>query len=100
MTNRKLVITTAVLVCGAGLATAAFIQARQSRAATLSASPLSLKPCNVPGLDGQARCGTYEVYENRAARSGRTLQLKILVLKAIGESPAPDAIFALHGGPG
>jgi pimeloyl-ACP methyl ester carboxylesterase len=100
VTNRKLMITTAVLVCGVGLATVAFIQAGRSGATTPSASRLSLKPCQVPGLDGEARCGTYEVYENRAARSGRTIQLKIIVLKAQGKSPAPDAIFALHGGPG
>jgi pimeloyl-ACP methyl ester carboxylesterase len=100
VTNRKLMITTAVLVCTTGLATAAFIQARQSRATTQSAPGLSLKPCKLPGVDGEARCGTYQVYENRATRSGRTIQLKIVVLKALGKSPAPDAIFALHGGPG
>ena len=100
MTNRKLLITTAVLVCAAGLATAAFIQAKQSGSTSQSASRLSLKPCQVPGVDGEARCGTYEVFENRATRSGRTIQLKIMVLKALGNFPAPDAIFVLHGGPG
>jgi pimeloyl-ACP methyl ester carboxylesterase len=100
VTNRKLVITTAVLVCGVGLATAAFLQAKRSGANAPSAARLSLKPCPLPGLDGEAFCGTYEVFENRATRSGRTIQLKIVVLKALGKSPAPDAIFTLHGGPG
>jgi pimeloyl-ACP methyl ester carboxylesterase len=54
----------------------------------------------MPGLEGDALCGTYEVFENRAARSGRTIQLRVVVLKALGKSPVPDAIFPLHGGPG
>src|SRR5215467_12640924 len=73
---------------------------RRSDAAThATVSKLSLKPCQVPGVDGEARCGTYEVFENRAAGSGRTIQLKIIVLKALNKA-APDAIFTLHGGPG
>jgi pimeloyl-ACP methyl ester carboxylesterase len=40
------------------------------------------------------------VFENRAAKSGRTIKLKIVVLKALNGTPASDAIFPLAGGPG
>jgi pimeloyl-ACP methyl ester carboxylesterase len=61
-------------------------------------SALQLKPCTMHG--SQARCGTLQVYENRAARSGRIISLNIIVIKAGGEHPAPDPIFWLSGGPG
>src|SRR5437899_12263714 len=59
---------------------------------------LELQPCKLAGLDGEARCGTYEVFEDRAAKSGRTIKLKIVVLKALNGNAAPDAIFPLDGG--
>src|ERR1043166_4228213 len=68
--------------------------------ASLSSSRLSLHPCQLPGIQGDVRCGTYEVFEDRAAKSGRTIKLKIVVLKSLGSKSAPDAIFPLHGGPG
>jgi len=70
-----------------------------SAAASLSSSRLSLHPCELPGIQGDVRCGTYEVFEDRSANSGRTIKLKIVVLKSLGK-PAPDAVFPLHGGPG
>src|SRR5579864_8494947 len=70
-----------------------------SAAASLSSSRLSLHRCEVPDVQGDVRCGTYEVFEDRAAKSGRTIKLKIVVLKSLGK-PAPDAVFPLHGGPG
>lgn len=71
-----------------------------SAAASSSSSRLALQSCELPGVKGDVRCGTYEVFEDRAAKSGRTIKLKIVVLKALGSKPAPDAIFPLHGGPG
>ncbi len=47
-----------------------------------------------------AQCGTLKVYENRAARSGRMIDLRVAVIKAQSEHPAPDPIFYLAGGPG
>lgn len=69
-------------------------------AADRQTSRLSLRPCDLTGFPGEARCGTYEVFEDRAAKSGRTIKLKFIVLKALSKTPAPDAIFALDGGPG
>jgi pimeloyl-ACP methyl ester carboxylesterase len=40
------------------------------------------------------------VYENRAAGSGRIIDLRVAVIKASGTDPAPDPIFFLSGGPG
>jgi pimeloyl-ACP methyl ester carboxylesterase len=71
-----------------------------SAAASSSSSRLALQSCELPGVKGDVRCGTYEVFEDRAAKSGRTIKLKIVVLKSLGSKPAPDAIFPLHGGPG
>lgn len=47
-----------------------------------------------------AYCGTYQVFENRATREGRTIDLKIVLLPALGNEPHPDPLFFLAGGPG
>ena len=61
---------------------------------------LELSPCaddvNVAG----AECGRLEVLEDREAGAGRTIELKVVVLPALGRSPAPDPLFILAGGPG
>jgi pimeloyl-ACP methyl ester carboxylesterase len=61
---------------------------------------IALTSCRLPGVDGEARCGSYEVYEDRRARKGRRVALKIALLPALGSKPAPDALFILAGGPG
>ncbi|HYN06366.1 MAG TPA: alpha/beta fold hydrolase [Vicinamibacterales bacterium] len=60
--------------------------------------PIALTPCVVEGLD--ARCGSLTVFEDRAARTGRTIALNIVVLPARGGTPERDPIFYLAGGPG
>lgn len=65
------------------------------------ASPtLALRPCWLPGVDDQARCGTLEVFEDREARKGRTIKLRVAVVPALAASPEPDPVFVLAGGPG
>jgi pimeloyl-ACP methyl ester carboxylesterase len=65
------------------------------------ATPRSpLKPCRVPGVNEEVRCGTYEVYENRQTRRGRKIPLNVVVLPALNPSPAADPLFPLTGGPG
>jgi pimeloyl-ACP methyl ester carboxylesterase len=54
----------------------------------------------VPGVSFEARCGIWDVRENRTARAGRTIPLSIVVLPARGLHPAPDPVFFLEGGPG
>src|SRR5262249_49531374 len=74
--------------------------ASEPAATAAPASPLTLTPCDVPGLQGKARCGTYEVWENRETRSGRRIPLKVLVLPATGADRVPDPFTFFHGGPG
>jgi len=59
-----------------------------------------MAPCTIPGLTGDVRCGTVEVYENRAARSGRRLALSVIVAQATGPDRAPEPLFLFAGGPG
>ena len=61
---------------------------------------LALAPCQEPGMPPQALCGTYEVYENRAARTGRKIPLQVTVLPATGPGRLPDPITFFAGGPG
>ena len=60
---------------------------------------LDLTPCQLPGLEREARCGTLEVYENRAARAGRKIGLRVAVLPAEAQVAA-DPLFIIVGGPG
>ncbi|HEV7668224.1 MAG TPA: alpha/beta hydrolase [Thermoanaerobaculia bacterium] len=61
---------------------------------------LELKPCTIEGATVPARCGTYEVFEHREARTGRKIGLKVVVLPATGPNPAPDPVVYFAGGPG
>ncbi|TQF16160.1 alpha/beta hydrolase [Myxococcus llanfairpwllgwyngyllgogerychwyrndrobwllllantysiliogogogochensis] len=61
---------------------------------------LELKPCRLEGLSLQAQCGTYEVFENREAKSGRKLSLRVAVVPALAAQPQPDPLVYLAGGPG
>src|SRR5262245_31901789 len=63
-------------------------------------APIALTTCKVPNVDRDARCGTYEVFEDRARGTGRKLRLKVVVVPASSSTPAHDAVFWLHGGPG
>jgi len=64
------------------------------------ASPAPLSPCTIPDVEGDAQCGTYRVFEDRAANRGRTIDLNIVVLRARGAERQPDPLFVLQGGPG
>ncbi|HEX6864885.1 MAG TPA: alpha/beta hydrolase [Thermoanaerobaculia bacterium] len=65
-----------------------------------TAAALDLKPCRLPGLDREARCGTHEVFENRAAAAGRRIALRVVVIPASGTPAAPDPVLYFEGGPG
>src|ERR1043166_848090 len=47
-----------------------------------------------------AHCGTLSVYENRQARSGRRINLTVVLLPALSADSRPDPLFFLAGGPG
>jgi pimeloyl-ACP methyl ester carboxylesterase len=59
---------------------------------------LDLEACRVAGI--QARCGTFEVPENRADPDGRRIDLNVVILPAKSKNPEPDPLFFFHGGPG
>ncbi len=65
---------------------------------------IKLRDCEVPGADEgkteKVLCGSYEVFENRAAKSGRRITLKIVVFPATGRDKLPDPVFYIPGGPG
>lgn len=61
---------------------------------------IALEACTLPGVEGQVRCGVYNVFENRGGRAGRTIPLFIAVLPAAESPGAPDPLFVLAGGPG
>lgn len=68
-----------------------------------TAAPTLLRertPCNYPGVNGPAVCGTYSVYEDRDAGTGRTIDLAVVVLKARRPKPNRDPVVYFEGGPG
>ena len=62
--------------------------------------PLPLTPCHLEGFREEVLCGTLRVWENRAAHTGRTIDLKVAVIPALRPESAPDPLFVLAGGPG
>lgn len=69
-------------------------------AGVILAAALQLAPCQLAGTVEEARCGTLEVWENREARSGRRIPIKVVVFPAKAPKPAPDPLFIIAGGPG
>jgi pimeloyl-ACP methyl ester carboxylesterase len=61
---------------------------------------LVLTDCQPQGIKGPAKCGTLEVYENRATKKGRMISLNILVLPATSAKREPDPFVFFAGGPG
>ena len=97
----------AFLLGGAAVASIVNCSAQHSAAQEdrkSSTDSISLQPCEVPGTNPAAKekalCGTFEVFEDRARKSGRKIALKIVVFPAIGKEKAPDPLFYIPGGPG
>ncbi len=61
---------------------------------------LALAECRLPGLERAARCGSHEVWEDRAAGKGRRIAIKVAVIPARRRGAEPDPIVILAGGPG
>lgn len=84
-------------------ASAAFAACSGASTQGLPLSRVALAECEVPGVRAPALCGTYEVWENRAARSGRRIPLHIVVLPARVSDTSQrqaDPLFYFDGGPG
>lgn len=76
------------------------VAAQNQSATSTSTQRLQLEPCRLTGWSEDVRCGKYEVYEDRRAKSGRKIALRIVVLPALNSSPAADPVFHFAGGPG
>ena len=61
---------------------------------------IALTRCRVSGVEAAVLCGKYEVWENRAAKSGRRITLHLAVIPARMRAHEPDPIMVLAGGPG
>ena len=61
---------------------------------------IALAACRLPGVDSAARCGHLEVWEDREARSGRRISLRVAVIPAKVRAREPDPIVVIAGGPG
>jgi pimeloyl-ACP methyl ester carboxylesterase len=59
-----------------------------------------LEACDIPGVEGKARCGVLEVWEDRETRKGRRIGLRIVMLPATGTPRLLDPLVFLSGGPG
>jgi pimeloyl-ACP methyl ester carboxylesterase len=59
-----------------------------------------LKPCRLPGIDEELLCGKLTVFEDREKRTGRTIDLNIVVLPALDQDTKAEPLFDLAGGPG
>ncbi|HET6888649.1 MAG TPA: alpha/beta hydrolase [Candidatus Udaeobacter sp.] len=59
-----------------------------------------LKACRLDGIDEELLCGKLAVFENRDTRTGRTIDLNIVVLPAFDQTNKGEPLFDLAGGPG
>jgi pimeloyl-ACP methyl ester carboxylesterase len=59
-----------------------------------------LQPCRLAGIDQELFCGKLTVFENRETRTGRTIDLNIVVLPALDQAAKAEPLFDLAGGPG
>lgn len=76
------------------------IALQTSSAKPQNSARVILTPCTVEGIKGKVNCGTYEVFENRATRKGRKININIMVFPATGDRREPDPVFYFAGGPG
>lgn len=93
-----LVLVSVVAACSSQRATPPSVPAR-----LLAGQPMT--PCLVQGevpvkAEVAGLCGTFEVPEDRSKAGGRRIGLRVAVVPALAANPAPDAFFAIAGGPG
>ena len=60
-----------------------------------------LEPCAIgSGARSVAVCGELTVAEDPADPTGQTIGLRVAVIPAVSDDPAPDPVFVIAGGPG
>ncbi len=63
-------------------------------------SATDFKPCGPEEREREMLCGSLRVAENPDGPNGRSIDLAIVVLPAVGEKTMQSALFHLAGGPG
>jgi pimeloyl-ACP methyl ester carboxylesterase len=69
-----------------------------SSSGSTPSGPLKAAPCRIGQSRAAAICGTFKVFENRAAHTGRTIDIRFILIKA--KHPSHRAIVFNPGGPG
>ena len=70
---------------------------KQAQAALISLAPSEV-PGPTPSTKDKARCGTFEVFEDREHKAGRKIALKIFVYPATGTDKAPAFLHSWRTG--
>lgn len=94
----EIIITSSLVILSTSQST--FAQTSSSASGAPAPLKLQLEPCGNPKLEESARCGKYEVFEDRAGRTGRKIALNVMLLPATGAKAAHDPLFFIAGGPG
>jgi pimeloyl-ACP methyl ester carboxylesterase len=66
----------------------------------LSGGLSKLQPCRLAGVEEELFCGKLTVFEDRETRTGRTIDLNVVVLPAFDQKTKAEPLFDLAGGPG
>src|ERR1051325_959195 len=80
----------ALLICSTG----------SCRRVQVSGRLVKLEPCRLQGIEEKLLCGKLTVFENRRMRTGRTIDLNVIVLPALDQKTKTEPLFDLEGGPG
>jgi pimeloyl-ACP methyl ester carboxylesterase len=62
--------------------------------------PAAMQKLKLPGIDDEVWNGTFTVFENRQTKTGRTIDLNVIVLPAWDGAATQEPLFELAGGPG
>lgn len=82
--------------------TLAILIAAAAAGPAFASDPMAVAPhpCKIEGVEGDVRCATFPVWENRETKKGRKIPIHLVILPALGGEKLPDPILYLAGGPG
>src|ERR1044072_4231692 len=76
------------------------ITLQSASAVRQNGSKVALSDCQLGATQIKAKCGTYEVYENRATKKGRKISLEIVLIPAAADKRESEPLVYFAGGPG
>src|SRR5580693_5750495 len=98
--GERMVCSARISSAGCCLLSITFLSAAAQSPPAPPSPRVELSSCRLAGVADDARCGVVEVFEDRAARSGRKIGIHLAVLPAKGPRREPDPIVVIPGGPG